>query len=56
MWKDFFDIVRDSIMNDIILHNDKYEVEHQVQGIWNPEKAEKKGWEKLNKCSQVGVL
>ena len=42
MWKDFFDIVRDSIMNDIILHNDKYEVEHQVQGIWNPEKAEKK--------------
>ena len=24
----FFDIVRDSIMNDIILHNDKYEVEH----------------------------
>ena len=24
----FFDIVRDSIMNDIILNNDKYEVEH----------------------------
>ena len=39
----FSDIVRDSIMNDIILNNDKYEVA-LVQGS-----IKKKKWEKLNK-------